>query len=365
MHNRTKPWKTLGLTTQSRLWVTADQSKIFPNKPNNINNLSLTGQTLNPSHKSTKLSFWNGRTFSTLRLSFQCFLLWVLFKSLSITLLLLMTKSVLTLTTMQPETLFNFFSLCSLFFFFIWYNLTAKKNPYALLVGAVALIFTSLAITTFKTIAIIGVKFKPINMKKLRELSKLHTFARANKITFDQKYFVYTTYLSMLRLLELEASLDVLPRPNLLKSRRLGFVPPHHYPIAYFSTTHAHTVKRWPNLPADKFNLISGQGLVVFQWQNLSAESAELFRSKSLWHSHRLDTVTLNLVKLKLLKTGQRASTVSSLSTIDNDWLFQLNPITNVTTTLLNTTLAPVRYDIIQSLPVNQIPVWYTKSKRF
>lgn len=362
MPSSKKPWRTLGISTSSRVWVTHS----MPTLGNKllINNLTLTGQTMPTSFKTSKLSFWTGKAFSTIRLLLQILIVLLLVKWSVLGVKAVYYSFMLTMTATPPLTLFWFCSAFASFFMVWWLRIVTLGTKKSAVVGGLALMFFSLSATLLKTLSTFGKHFIRGPRESVDVLA-LHEFAHYSKVTPDQKKFVVLAYKTFAGLINLSGAAAQPCSAYLNTAIRTSASPMFYNALTrlqFISTLDVVKGRRWPTLNHDKLEILRGRTLLLYHWRNIHADGANLFKTSSLWASHRLGGDAFDLQRILTLSKPVLTKPQQKLQ--PSDWLTQLTPKSFIITTLLKPSNAPLRYDLTQHLSSRETPTWTLCSKK-
>lgn len=356
-----KPWKTLGISTSSRVWVTYSDS--FFGSRNEFNNLTLSGQTLTTSFKTHKMSFWTGRLFTTFRTLVQLLIAYLLLKWFILGLKASYHSFMLTITSTTPLAIFWTCTLLAIFFIIWWLPIATSGTMTSVVVGGLALMFFSLSATMLKVLSTFGKHFIR-GPRPSSDVLTLNIFADLPKVTPDQKKFVLVAYKLLAGLIQLSA--PMVQPCNPFVPHGYTHTSPRFYPalnkLQFITTFDLVKTRKWPTLSHDKLEILKGRTLLLYHWRNIHADGARIFKTSAIWTSHKLgnDVFTLQ----KVLTLASQSKTTPTTPNQPSNWLLHIIPTKLLVTTLLKNSKTPLRFDLAQHLSVLETPTWSTLNRK-
>lgn len=365
-HNSTKAaWKTLGVSSQSRIWVTLDASRLFKARKNatTVRPLTLGGQHSMPLAAYSRLTPTPGRLFVRIRRIVE---LGAVLLGLDLAASLLMRGLEQTahwIVCMPLEAAAILSWLLGLFACVLWYKSAHRVVGGATVYGLVACSSMTFAWTLWQasspilipsqylpkrsplksprnnSLAFIGISSQQQSNKRLVRA----VYRCFKKLSFWQGQQVSTTA---------AASLE---QP--LHRQCSGALPKLGVSGIQLLTTRLPNLSQLPALELVLSEQTKLTALRLFQWQNAHAANPGHLRSTlSLWHVHKILQPRFQASGLAKLSMNPRPYlTDSSLKGPYHSWLASELPFT---TYVQEPCRYPIRYDYLQTLKLSELSMW-------
>lgn len=355
MHKpNTLRWKTLGLTTYSRVWSTAS---IHDNNAKSIHKsqLTISGQSgISQQHRFNMRSNYS-RNFAAIK-KFIFFLLFLICVCIFFTFVQQAYAIVLhNLSLCQLSNVYTTLMFLGVIFLVLWLRFLISTTIQADLFGLLFCISISSAWKLYRVDGLSPRKYienpRPIiNKFKTRKITRS---TQADKFIIQQVYKIFA------KLGKLENKLHASTPDSVGFNNNRRQVPLN-------LKTNLRLFKMYVRLPATQLlptiehklhQNNSATALALFNWYNTHTTTPiRMQNSKSLWNSHRLVSARTHIsgIAFSALTINQETNHQTPHQN-DACWLVQLQPIT---TSLIENHKYPIRYDMLQNNKIAQNALW-------
>lgn len=354
MQVRQHKWKTLGLSSYSRIWSTVNlhnlQNAHIYKQP-----LTLSGQTTLTQQHRFKMKSKYTRVFSNLK------------KILILTLFIFYLPIVLELVANVYSAIFYNLSLCNLtnvyvvlftvgfFFLIIWIKRLPDNSAWNDVFG---LLFCICISSAWKLLRVDNLSTYKYIKSPQRIIYKNNSRLITNSTQVD-KLIIRQVYIIFSKLIKLEnKTYGELPKINIILKKQTQ--------SALQLNVHCNIQRMYSSLPIlNEFPTIEHKlsqntkntALALFNWYTTHSNfNLKTQNNSLLWHKHRHFNVTAHLSGLLTLKNNSVFETKSNDKNLTNvTWLVNLQP---ATTWVIEEFKYPIRYDLIQKNKITQNVLW-------
>lgn len=352
-------WKTLGVASKSRIWVTADSQFLYGQSRRTVQpySLAMSGQTAAPSRNLAKLASSYGRNLARVRRVALILLFALTLNLLTQNLNIASQHLYLALSLLPPQTVFTALLIASLALWVLWYKLVGRDSKFAFFVGALTLVASSVAVNLFRTLPLGEAFFEAQSRASEESLMKLNAFASVKNPLKAEKRLVLTTYRSLALLIKMAPGVSTLPCPQTTPARAAQAPAVVRLPLRAFQVMlkSPSQAKAWPTLAEALAAQPTLQALHLFQWQSIHASAPQRLRtSLSLWHMHKLSQPKFKASGLAAL-TPVKALVPQGLA---SGFAPDFGPSRELTTYLQAPHRFPIRFDMMQPLRLSESRLW-------
>lgn len=364
---QTKIWRTLGITTNSRIWVTLNAHNLTnTTKQTRIKKLTQSGQFATTYQAASKLSYFFGKNFLPLKRLLVVFIIVLCAEWSTHLVMFLLSYIYYLLSVINPLTISIFCLTVSTFLFYLWVSFIQTRNSLAPWVGVISCCSGFFGLSLHKMRARLS-ESKRSSAKKPTSLLEMRgelyrTSSIDNPLTAERALMV--SVYRLLKLLSREEG-QRLTFPTLCINASILNVEQSTCSLPILKTPNMQLLLinsgislTWPSIEHALSQQNISRALQVFQWHSLQAAApAVLKASGSLWHAHKVGNLNMAMITLaELHRPIEHAAFINEQGT--NSLLSWLPNSLNLTTYLMEHHRYPVKYDLMQTSRIAENAAW-------